>query len=161
MALSPLGALFVIDGENTRILKINAANDIERTFGDIGGGKGALHSPTRIRVNDNNIVFVQDGNIIVAYDVFGNYIYTVGREVFTRLITFTIHHDTLFALDSSHVRIVDAHGTFVRDIDLSSALSGKHKVADVVDIDIYNDTLFMLFRDEVLSWELHSESGNH
>lgn len=77
VAADRYGAMYVIDGENTRIVKIDASRKVERTIGGPEAGKGKLVSPSRIRVSDDDHVYVIDGGRLVMFDIFGNYLQSV------------------------------------------------------------------------------------
>jgi hypothetical protein len=82
VAFSRLGDLFLIDSENTRIMKVDRSNNVERTFGGIDAGKGRLQNPTRIEVGPKDNVFVVDGHRIVIFDAFGNYLGLLYPDLF-------------------------------------------------------------------------------
>jgi hypothetical protein len=73
VALSRLGDLFICDGENSRIVKVNAFSRVERTFGGFGAGKGRLSNPTGLELGPNDNVYVLDGIRVAVFDNFGNY----------------------------------------------------------------------------------------
>jgi len=74
VALSRLGELFILDGENVRVLKVNRANVVERTFGGIDAGRGRLRAPSDIVVGPGDRVYVVDRGRVVVFDTFGNYV---------------------------------------------------------------------------------------
>jgi DNA-binding beta-propeller fold protein YncE len=74
VALSRMGALFICDSENGRILKLNRQNQVETTFGGIGGGKGRLLAPTRLEIGPADKVYVLDSPRIAIFDAFGNFL---------------------------------------------------------------------------------------
>ena len=89
VALSEFGDLFILDGENIRVLKFNAQNSFERTFGDINAGKGKLQNPIKL-IATNSRIFVGEKNKILIYDYFGNYLGSIGDGIINNLNGFTI-----------------------------------------------------------------------
>jgi DNA-binding beta-propeller fold protein YncE len=73
VALSRLGELFVVDGENQRIVKMGTSVP-ERVFGGFDAGVGKLHAPSRIAIGPSDRVYVLDGARVMVYDVFGNFL---------------------------------------------------------------------------------------
>ncbi|MBI1806262.1 MAG: NHL repeat-containing protein [Ignavibacteria bacterium] len=104
---SRLGALFFVDGDNKRILKLDVANNIERSFGGIDASAGRLTSPSKVRVSEGDIVYVQDGNTLVLFDVFGNFLRTISDSAIRGLRSFTVDHHGLYLLDSNAVYTLD------------------------------------------------------
>ena len=83
VSISNHGELFLVDGENYRILKINSFGEPELSFGDFRWGDGQLERPCQIEVTDHDIVYVCDEatNRIAVYDYYGNYTGEIGREI--------------------------------------------------------------------------------
>jgi DNA-binding beta-propeller fold protein YncE len=119
IALSSLGRLFILDGENKRLLQIASPNRIERSIGGIDAGKGRLKNPQKTRLNSKNNIFVQDGNKIIAFDVFGNYLRSFGKEVFKALRTFAVNDNNLFVIDSCYLYEMNVTGDIISEISLS------------------------------------------
>ncbi|MDQ7052666.1 MAG: hypothetical protein Q9P14_07185 [candidate division KSB1 bacterium] len=55
VTFSRFGELFVIDGENQRILRFNANGEPEQSFGDWDWGDGRLEEPVAICLNDRDV----------------------------------------------------------------------------------------------------------
>jgi hypothetical protein len=74
VAFSRLGDLYVCDGENQRILRINRLSRVEKVFGGFDAGKGKLEHPTRIAIGPGDNLFVLDGERVLVFDPFGNFL---------------------------------------------------------------------------------------
>jgi DNA-binding beta-propeller fold protein YncE len=143
VAQDRFGALFITDGENKRIVKVNPAGAIELVFGDIAAGEGRLESPSRVRVSSDDRVYVQDLNRIVIFDIFGNFLGTLGNNLFRRLRSFAVEEKTVYVLDSctvdafreggkgEHLRVVLPEGT-------------GHDPCNAIGIDVRGDRIFVL-----------------
>lgn len=116
--MSRQGELYLCDTENGRIVKVDRFTQVERVFGDFGGGKGRLTSPTRLAVGPSDAVYVVDAERVVVYDPFGNYV----RD----LLQGVLHHpEALFA--GSDVIIVADEGTLY-------FLDGNERPTDAVPV---------------------------
>ncbi|HEV8539177.1 MAG TPA: NHL repeat-containing protein [Bacteroidota bacterium] len=116
VAVASSGALYVTDGENNRILQIDADGSM-RSFGGIDAARGRLRYPARVRVSSNEIVFVQDSNAIVAFDRFGNFMRRIGDHLFRELKTFTTDEDTIYALDGCRLFKLSERGSIEDTVD--------------------------------------------
>jgi hypothetical protein len=145
IALSRSGALFVVDSENRRILKLGSAQKIERSFGASTSGAGRLVSPTRVRVDDNDVVYVLDGNRIVLYDQFGNYLRAVRSPTFQHLQSIAVDRSSLFVLDSAAVYSIDRRGTIASLGFTDSVNVGSQ--SHVADIAVANGLVYLLWPD--------------
>lgn len=143
VAQSRFGSVFIADGENRRILKVNTSGAVEQSFGDIGAGAGRLESPSRIRVGGDERVYVQDGNRIVVFDIFGNYVETLGRDLFRHLRSFAVGNQTLYILDSCMVYEFGQGGKKDLTPVLVSQAAGPD-LCEAVDIDVLEDRLYLL-----------------
>ncbi|OLD64842.1 MAG: hypothetical protein AUI33_11935 [Ignavibacteria bacterium 13_1_40CM_2_61_4] len=143
VAQDRFGSLFITDGENKRIVKVNSSGGIESVFGDIGAGEGRLESPSRVRVSRDDRVYVQDMNRVVIFDIFGTFLGTLGNNSFRRLRSFTVDEKTVYVLDSC---TVDAFPEGGKGDHLRVVLT--HETADdpcaPVDIDVRGDRLYVL-----------------
>jgi hypothetical protein len=74
VTVSRHGELYILDGENIRVLKINRVNQFERAFGGFDAGAGRLTHPRQIAVGPRDRIYVLDGTRVVVFDSFGNFI---------------------------------------------------------------------------------------
>ncbi len=80
LAISIHGDLFVVDGENYRVLKLNTLRVPERQFGDFDWGEGNLLDPQKICISAQERIYISDRQraAILVYDYFGNYLHDIG-----------------------------------------------------------------------------------
>jgi len=82
VALSRLGDLYICDSENTRIVKVDRSNRVERSFGGFDAGKGRLRNPRTLEIGPRDRVYVLDGTRILVFDSFGNFMRQVAGGMF-------------------------------------------------------------------------------
>ena len=143
VAISNSGSLFFIDGENRDIVKLTTANEIERSFGGFGSGKGKLANPSRIRIDPGDHVYVLDGNAIIVFDIYGNYLRTIGEGVLRNPSVFTVRDSKLYVLDSSTVVALDETGSVIDSTPLAPELFPGGSSA-LRDIAVTGNALFLL-----------------
>lgn len=128
VALSRQGELFVLDGENNRVVKFRQAQELERMFGGIDAGEGRLDTPTRIRVDDQDRVIVQDGNRLKVYDRFGNFLQTIGDGLWKELRGFTASPVPYVFVDSC--RVISLHP--YQEVQYQAPTVDRCKIVDFV-----------------------------
>ncbi len=143
VALSRFGDLFVVDAENERILQYPRDGGDARIFGDFRGGKGSLSMPLRVRVTGGDLVVVQDSASIVLFDIFGNFVRRLARDVVPQLRTFAVDDKNIYVLDGCSIVILDAEGTLVSRIALSTD-DGWPPCDEIVDIQVQHRILTVL-----------------
>lgn len=152
VAISRSGELFISDGDNQRILKTSTSNEIERSFGGIGAGRGKLQAPGRIRISDNDMVYVQDINQIIVFDIFGNYFKSIGKGIFQELKTFTLDANVSFVLDSCNLYMLDDNGKLREKINLAEASKWVQQ-CDIVDVVARGESIFLLSHKNLKRYE--------
>ena len=157
IASSVHGDLFLIDGENIRILKINSFGTPEMSFGDFAEGKGRLLQPIQIEISPDDRIYVSDSqaNKIIVYDYFGNYLSEIGSNFLKQPQgIFYSSLKLLLVADQGNQRIV----AFTPDGNLGLTWS---KITDEigsfqnpVDVVSFQRHVFVLDNDRVLVFEL-------
>lgn len=107
VALSRFGELFLCDTENGRIVKVNAANKVEASFGGFGGGQGRLQHPAQVEIGPNDRVYVLDPPRVLVFDGFGNFLTAYPDGVMS--------HPTVLFADTRGVMIADGDSLFCFD----------------------------------------------
>ena len=74
VTVSRFGALYICDTENNRIVRVDAANTVQGSFGGIGAGAGRLDHPLQVTVGPDDQVFVLDPPRVMVYDLVGNFL---------------------------------------------------------------------------------------
>jgi DNA-binding beta-propeller fold protein YncE len=82
VALSRLGDLYICDGENERIVKVDGLSRVQKTFGGFDAGHGRLQRPTKIEIGPHDYVYVLDGSKVMVFDSFGNFVHQIAEGVF-------------------------------------------------------------------------------
>jgi hypothetical protein len=118
VTLSRLGALFLCDSENDRIVKVSMSNQIERGFGGLDAGAGRLLSPTQVEVGPNDQVYVLDGNRVIVFDVFGNFLNQLAAGLFTQ----------------PSLMVADENGTLVLDRDLLYSFDARDRPSHATEV---------------------------
>ncbi len=145
VALSRLGELYLCDTEDSRIMKVNASNQVELSFGGFGGGEGRLEHPLRLELGANDWVYVLDPPHVLIFDAFGNYL--------TRLPEGLLAHPTLLFADARGSMVLEGDSLLFFDLAQHPVLvAGVEtitgaKSASVTSAVIAGDKLYLLCSD--------------
>lgn len=74
VAVSRHNDVFVLDGDNARIIKFDISGVLQTAFGGFDAGKGRLLDPSRIRISSSDILGVIDRNDVLFFDLYGNFL---------------------------------------------------------------------------------------
>ncbi len=108
VAVSSQGDLFVLDGENIRIMKVNAFNVIQQNFGSLDAGAERLISPAQITIDANDVLYVLDDGVIKMFDIYGNPSGTLAKFFPAPARAISGSGDALFILSDSAMTGVSA-----------------------------------------------------
>jgi hypothetical protein len=142
VALSEFGDMFILDGENIRVMKFNAQGSFERAFGDINAGKGKLQNPIRL-VATNSRIFVGDKNKVIVFDYFGNYLGSIGEGIINNLIGFTILTNGLLVASNDTILWFTREGALQKSSSLDNIISGE-RIDQIQDVACNGKQLFIL-----------------
>ena len=107
VALSRMGDLYICDGENSRILKVNGLNMVEKEFGGFGGGKGRLQKPTGVEIGPKDFLYILDGGRVVVFDSFGNYVRELCEGLFRNPVSVFADDNSIAVLDDDTLYCFD------------------------------------------------------
>lgn len=107
--VSSLGDLYVLDNKNKRIYKINGFSLIEKTFGGYSTGNIFLGNPTKIKVGNDQRIYVLDENSIKIFDQFTNSIASLDLGM-NNVLDFCIYKNQIYFITSENVFRLDQDG---------------------------------------------------
>ena len=142
VAVSPLGDLFLCDGENSRILKVDRFSQVERTFGGFDAGKGRLENPGAVQVGPRDQIFIVDGARIVVFDYFGNYTGMVGEGLWGAPLCLYADESVVAVVDSARLYCFDADRRPVLATTLAAI--GVPPGWDVRSVTLLNGRVYLL-----------------
>lgn len=142
VALSPHGELYVLDGENNRVVKFDPRMRFERSFGGIEAGVGRLRQPIDILTGARGQVMVLEPGRIVEFDYAGNYVRRIGEGVLTNARGFGVMNFGIVVVDSAELRFFNEGGD-VSD-QLHEPLIIREGGEEVVDVAVHDDRMFLL-----------------
>ena len=143
--VSNLGDVFILDSENTRILKFDLFGNFIQTIGGYDYGSYSLSNPKQLAVSMKNNIYVIDGNQIFIYDNYGTALESIetDRELMSIRIIFnwmTVNtDDAIFIsnLNSNEHKLEEIH------------LTGNPEKRQIVSSLVFNGRLYILTPTEI------------
>ncbi|MBK6773817.1 MAG: NHL repeat-containing protein [Ignavibacteria bacterium] len=142
--------LYVIDGDNNRIVIYKDGRNPSGIFGDYSSGKGQLSRPVKILKDGKNFIYVLDKELktIFRFDNLGNYI---NRLTIENLESFTISGNTLYMFNGKEILIYDLERNTVTDTKILPGKISKKKFRDIL---VLNSKKYLLLEKNTLSlWQ--------
>lgn len=139
--------LYVIDGDNNRIIVYKDGRTPTEIFGDYRSGKGQLERPVKILKDDKNFVYVLDKEqkAIIRFDNLGNYISRIEIKDLEN-----------FAIKGSRMYLFNGKEIIKYDLDKNSIIEKKmfpvsFKGNKLRDIYVLNGEKYLLLEKNALS----------
>ncbi|MBI4535289.1 MAG: NHL repeat-containing protein [Ignavibacteriae bacterium] len=149
VTLSRLGDLYICDGENSRIVKLSGFSKVERSFGGFDAGRGRLHNPTRIEMGPQDHVYVVDGNRVVVFDSFGNFIRQIGNDLFTGELVIFADAFGLVVLNDERLFVFDENDALRTTIPVASLVDASD--SHVRSMAVQRRTLYLMTEDGLIT----------
>lgn len=143
VALSQSGDLFVLDGENYRVLRFSQDARFQQTFGGTETGNRKITNPLKIVVSHDNTIYVAESTRILEFDYFGNLVRIVGEGILQGVRSCDATPDALLALSKeSLIWFSRDRATFSR-IPLVSLITSE-PIQDPQDLVVVGKKLYLL-----------------
>lgn len=144
--MSNQGDVFILDSENSRIVKLDIFGNFLQNFGGYDYGNYALQKPVQLAVSTQNNIFVIDGDQIIMFDQYGNGTGKItGVEEFTS-IRIIFEWLTATSKDKIYVANLRRHEMSLKEV----MLEGLEKKTEIVSAFIFNNKLYLLTKKEIL-----------
>jgi hypothetical protein len=144
--MSNQGDVFILDSENSRIVKFDIFGNFLQNFGSYDYGNYTLQKPVQLAVSSQNNIFVVDRDQIIIFDQYGNGTGKIsGVEEFTSI---RIIFDWLTATSKDKIYIANLRRP---EMSLKEVmLEGLEKKTEIVSAFIFNNRLYLLTKKEIL-----------
>jgi hypothetical protein len=142
------GDLFILDGENTRIVKFAAGTTFERTFGGLNRAEAKLQSPIKLVVLPSGMVYVAETQRILVYDAYGNFVKALGEGVCSGLVGFDATEERSIAVSNDRVWLFDSDGTLLQAFS-RSAWWTETPMREMTDIALTHAMIYVLTPETV------------
>lgn len=143
VALSRLGDLFILDGDNLRVIKFAGNVRYERAFGDIDDQRSRLRRPEKILTGQNDHVFVLEPDRLLEFDYFGHFLRSIGEKLFDEAKGFCLVSGGIMVVTSDALLWFSDRGDLQRTI-ARSEFRATDKLDDLQDVAVSGDRLLVL-----------------
>ena len=148
-SVSNQGDLFVLDSDNSRILKYDLRGDFLLEIGNYDAGSFALTNPKAFAISPDSKLFVIDGNELVVFDQFGTGLLKMdpGFEPSNINITFA----KLVLNNVSTIKYLDLTNPGSALILFTTDQEGEE--GEIVESLIFNNKLYILTENKILIYK--------
>lgn len=144
--MSNLGDVFILDSENSRIVKFDIFGNFLQNFGGYDYGNFALQNPLQLAVSMQNNIFVIDGDEIIIFDQYGNGSGRISGAEDFRSIRIIFDWLTVTTKDKIFLVNLRSKELTLRELKIKEF----EKSLDLVSALIFNGKLYVLTKKEIL-----------
>lgn len=145
VTVSTLGDLYILDGENNRVVYFSFFGDYKGNFGGFGTGFYEFHRPEKISALKNAIAVVDDDKLVL-FDLFGTYLRNIEFQHRLRSVKY----------NDGKITVVTKREIFVAEDNFMyefSQLDIEHEGVWFVDALMAGDKLYVLTENSILFFE--------
>jgi hypothetical protein len=144
--MSNQGDIFILDSENSRILKFDIFGNFIQNFGSYDYGDYALEKPLQLSVSPQNNIYVIDGDQILIFDQYGN---GVGKAIGTDdFISIRIIYEWMVVTTEEKIFTANLKSP---ELNLKEViLEEAPENVELVSALIFNNKLYLLSKKEIL-----------
>jgi len=125
VALSQSGELFVLDGENYRVLRFSQDGRFQQTFGGTETENRKITNPLKIVVTPEDVIYVAEPTRILEFDYFGNLVNVLGEGVLKDVRSFCVMDEFLVVLTRDSLIWYSRNGIAATSILMSSLITAE------------------------------------
>ncbi|HVN48467.1 MAG TPA: NHL repeat-containing protein [Bacteroidota bacterium] len=148
VGLSGQGDLFVLDGENLRVLKFSLPTNYNLTFGNLEREDASIHQPQKMVVTSTGTVYIAEPNHILSYDAFGSFLGSIGDGNCTNLVGCCVTEESIVAASADRVWFFNAKGEFIGQYSVRNFMA-ETKIQEITDVAFYGGQLYLLCPDKI------------
>jgi len=151
-ATSNQGDLFILDSDNSRLLKFNLSGDFITDIGGNNAGEFTLDNPYKLAISSDSKIYISDSNQIIVYDLFGTGLLKFQTPLENPNINITF--DYLSANDENIIRIIDLKNP----ADLLIEFSAKNFSLEnqIIEASFFDHKLFVLTENNIFKFKLRN-----
>jgi hypothetical protein len=153
IALSPQGDVFVIDGENLRVVKFSVTGEFDRAFGQNEQAGGRLTNPVAIGISSWDHVYVLEPARLLEYDNFGNYVRTVEEGMVLDATGLAITPTGFLIVSPDRLVWLSQDGILLGSL-LRTEIIASTPLATLQDAAISGSRLFLLTASQIVVFRI-------
>ena len=145
--ISSIGDLFILDSDNSRVLKYNLRGDFLLEIGNYDAGEFALSNPVKLAIARDSKLFVLDRKQVFIFDQFGGGLTKLNLDF--EPTNMNITSGILSINNKKELKLLNLSDTNKGFMKLGNFLS-----SDIVEAAIYKEKLFILTQNDIKIYKL-------
>jgi hypothetical protein len=145
------GDIYVLDSDNTRVMKFNSEGKFLLEFGNYDSADFILSSPTKLALSQDSKIFVTDENKLFVYDQYGMGLLKLNTKKRTKNINITF--DNLIVNTSDSLFYLNLAKKNSNPINITP----NDITEEIIEGILYNNNLYILTKTNILNYVIIPE----
>ncbi len=138
--------IFILDSENTRILKYNSSGNFNLEFGNYRSGDFTLENPSQIALSQDSKIFVLDNNFLNIFDQYGMGLFKLKHNFEAQNLNITFNNLILNSTDSLYYQNLKNPITNFRNITPNNLPTDEN----IIEAILFSGKLYILTEKRIL-----------
>jgi DNA-binding beta-propeller fold protein YncE len=138
--------IFILDSENTRILKYNSSGNFNLEFGNYRSGDFTLENPSQIALSQDSKIFVLDNNFLNIFDQYGMGLFKLKHNFEAQNLNITYNNLILNSTDSLYYQNLKNPITNFRNITPNNLPTDEN----IIEAILFSGKLYILTEKRIL-----------
>jgi DNA-binding beta-propeller fold protein YncE len=149
VALSRFGDLFILDSENSRVMKFAPRLRFERSFAGLDAERGRLRQPVKIIVAPSDHLYVLESDRLIEFDYFGNLLRIIGEGILQGAQGFDVANEGIVITTKDSVLWFSIQGQLSSAQAVSTILTST-PISSLQDVVLSGDRVYFLTPHQVV-----------
>jgi DNA-binding beta-propeller fold protein YncE len=150
-ATSIQGDIYVLDSDNTRVMKFNSEGTFLLEFGNYDSADFMLSTPTKLALSQDSKIFVIDEKSLFVYDQYGMGLLKLNTKTTPQNINITFNNLVVNTPDSLYYLNLEKINSNPKNI------TPKNLDSKIIESILFNKNLYILTETTILHYVIISE----
>lgn len=141
--------LYILDGENQRVISSRGFSKVTNVFGGIESGDGRLHDPVAMAIDRKHRLFVLEPGRVVVFDSFGNFTGAFGEGAFSDARGIAAAEDRILVVASDALLLFRGDGSLLREWSRETMVLAA-RTGEFRDAVMLRDRILLLTEESVI-----------
>jgi len=142
--------IFILDSENSRILKYYSSGNFNLEFGNYRSGDFTLENPSQIALSQDSKIFVLDNNFLNIFDQYGMGLFKLKHDFEAQNLNITYNNLILNSTDSLYYQNLKNPITNFRNITPNNIPTDE----SIIEAILFSRKLYLLTEKRILIYSI-------
>jgi hypothetical protein len=150
VVIANTGNLYILDGENGRVVATSGFASVDKSFGGVESGAGRLREPVAMALTANDDIHVLERTRVAVFDLFGTFRFAYGSDRISDAKGISAHRDRIYVTLPNTLLVYKSDGSLIGEFPVS-AFAFAEPISEFRDVVLQGDRLYLLTAKTVIT----------